>query len=75
MVLKSHYFSSSGTVFQGLFWSLPLSVQTKTQAWEDELTLFLFKNKIPLSLHVVWLRQEKSWGISALSSAPPHKFK
>lgn len=62
MVLKSHYFSSSGTVFQALFWLLLLSVQTKTQAREDELTLFLFRNKILLSLHVGWLGQEKSWG-------------
>lgn len=64
MVLKSHYFSSSGTVFQGLFWLLLLSVQTKTQAGEDELTLFLNEKKIPLSSHVGWLSQEeeKSWG-------------
>jgi len=61
MGLKSHYFPSSGTVFQGLFWLLPLSVQTETQAWEDELTLFLFKTKTPLSPHVVWLSQEESW--------------
>lgn len=75
MVLKSHYFSSSGAVFQGLFWWLPLSARTKTRAGEDELTLLLNRNKIPPSARAAWLGQKSRGKGTFQHSAPPDKFK